>query len=427
MIAKILRSKLFKTAGIYTLTSGINGAIPFFLLPILTRYLTPEDYGIVSMFSLIVTVLSVFTGLSVHGAIFNKYFDNEDNDLAHFISNCLVILLTSTALFSILIFIFKNFITKITAFPSEWLWAAICISLLNFIISIRLSLWQAQSKAIHYGLVQIIITLINIGFSVIFVVSMNMNWHGRILAQLIASIVGCSICLILLFRAKFISFKIQKKHIRYALNFGLPLIPHSLGALFITMSDRVLITNLVGVSDTGIFTVAAQIGMVFSFIIEAFNKAYAPWLFEKLKQNSETFKMQIVRGTYLYFLVVILVALVPSIIPSQLISIFLGPKFVEAKTYFLPLFIGYAFNGMYYMVCNYIFFQQKTKYLAYVTFISGAINIVFSYFLIKINGPIGAAQGTAIAFAISFVLTWYLSNKVYPMPWFQFLKYSKES
>ena len=43
--------------------------------------------------------------------------------------------------------------------------------------------------------------------------------------------------------------------------------------------------------------------------------------------------------------------------------------------------------------------------------------MALSYFFIKENGSIGAAQATTISFFITFILVWLLSSKLYPMPW----------
>ena len=69
-----LRSKLFGNAAIYLGANILNAGIPFLLLPILTRVLTPADYGTVAMFGIVLSVLGAFTGLSVHGAIGVRYF-----------------------------------------------------------------------------------------------------------------------------------------------------------------------------------------------------------------------------------------------------------------------------------------------------------------------------------------------------------------
>jgi len=78
---------------------------------------------------------------------------------------------------------------------------------------------------------------------------------------------------------------------------------------------------------------------------------------------------------------------------------FVSQNFYSAYKYVLWIALGYAFQGMYFMVVNYIFYGKKTYILAWVTFTSAGINIVLNYFFIK------------------FILVWILSSKAYKMPW----------
>jgi hypothetical protein len=72
---------------------------------------------------------------------------------------------------------------------------------------------------------------------------------------------------------------------------------------------------------------------------------------------------------------------------------------------------------MYYMVTNYVFFANKTFLLAGVTLASGVFNVAATFFLIKINGAIGAAQAFMASQALLFLGTWMLASRVRPMPW----------
>ena len=74
MIKKIINVGLFKTASVYTISNILNALIPFFLIPVLTRYLTPVDYGITSMMQVMIGFLTPFVGLNLHGAIAVKYY-----------------------------------------------------------------------------------------------------------------------------------------------------------------------------------------------------------------------------------------------------------------------------------------------------------------------------------------------------------------
>ncbi|MDZ7692678.1 MAG: polysaccharide biosynthesis C-terminal domain-containing protein [Balneolaceae bacterium] len=186
------------------------------------------------------------------------------------------------------------------------------------------------------------------------------------------------------------------------------------------MIDRVFITNMVNISETGIYTVGYQIGMIIGVLAGSFNKAWTPWLFEKLNEGDKAIKKKIVRFTYGYFVVIIGLALALSFVAPWFMKFFVGEAFFSATSYIIWVAIGYAFNGMYMMVTNYIFYQEKTYWLSWMTFIAAATNIMLNYFFIEAFGAIGAAQATTLTYLIQFILTFYLAVRVYKMPWLQF-------
>lgn len=417
MLRRIFNSSLFRSAGIYTITQVINSAIPFLLMPILTQYLTPADYGIVAMFGVLVSLVAPFTGLSINGAIARQYYERDETDMPRYISNCLLLLFGSTIVVGIIIYLFAEPISKVASFPVQWMWAVIIVSGAQFINLINLTLWQVRVKPISYGSYQISQTLLNLGISLWFVVGLGMNWQGRIQAQIITFSTFAIFGLLLLYRNGWIKFKVDKDYIKSALNFGIPLIPHSLGIVMMTMTDRIFITNMVGINATGLYTVGYQIAMPISLLYTAFNQAYVPWLFEKLTYSGQSIKNKIVRLTYLYFVTILILSLGLGLISPWLLSFFVGKDFASASSFVIWLSLGNAFTGMYLMVTNYIFYAKKTAILAWITFLTAITSVALNYILISRNEAIGAAQAMTLTCCIRFILTWIFSSRAYEMPW----------
>lgn len=413
----VLNHKLLRSAGIYTLTSILNGAIPFLLLPILTRFLTPKDYGLVSMFGVLVSFISPFVGLNINGAISRIYFEKETVNIKIYISNCLNILICSTLVVSILFYFMSTLISEITSIPVKMLWIVVIISFTQFVTNIVLTLWQVQTKPIQYGMFQISQTSLNLFFSVLFIVVYGMGWKGSIYAQIITYIFFTVVGIRILIKNDWLKFTINFNYIKHALKFGIPLVPHALGGVILTMTDRIFITNMVGVDATGIYTVGYQIGMIINILATSFNQAYIPWLFAKLKENNFLSKIKIVKLTYSYFIAIIFMSLLLSFISPHFLKLIIGKEFSQSSSYIIWIALGYAFKGMYLMVTNYIFYAQKTSYLAGVTIFSSILNIFLNYFFIKSFGSIGAAQATTVVYLVMFMLTWLVSSKVYKMPW----------
>jgi O-antigen/teichoic acid export membrane protein len=149
----------------------------------------------------------------------------------------------------------------------------------------------------------------------------------------------------------------------------------------------------------------------------AFNQAYVPWLYRKLNHNNDTTKRKIVTYTYVYFALIFLLALSLGIAAPLILKYLVGKAFRQSAIYVIWIALGSAFQGMYFMVVNYIFYAEKTYLLAIVTFTGAAINVGLNYIFITIYGAIGAAQATSITHLITFLMVWYLANRVLPMPW----------
>lgn len=425
-IKSLIRHKLFKNSFIYAITNVINAAVPFLLLPVLTHYLTPADYGIIATFQILMAVAIGFVSLDMHGAIAVNYFKLNKQELKIYIGNIFFILLINFLLIFIIIYSIHIPIARLVHFPENWLTIVIIIAAFQAIATFALTLWQVEQKPLPYGLFQLSQTILNISLSLVFVVLLNLQWAGRLYGIIVPSILFGMIGFFIIIKRRYIQFNFNTKHIYDALKFSIPLLPHTISGLVILGTGRLFINSMVGVSETGIYTVGYQIGMIINLLATSFNRAWAPFLYEKLTQNDYASKVKIVKFTYLYFAGLIFMALALSFTTPWFLNIFVGRMFQSADKYVIWITLGCASNGMYYMVVNYIFYVKKTYILAWITFFAAVVNVIFCYYFIKINGSIGAAQAMTISSGVSFILTWVLSAKVYRMPW-QVLNIQKPS
>ncbi|CAG1022081.1 hypothetical protein MTYM_01473 [Methylococcales bacterium] len=420
--------KVLSNASIYLGANLLNAAIPFLLLPVLTRVLTTAEYGTIAMFGVMLSIFNAFTGLSVHGAISVRYFQMKKNELAEYAGSCIGILLISTSLVLIMVILLEPWLVKVSGIPADWLIVAVIISGLQFLINIQLSFWRAAGKAWLYSSFQISKSLLDACLALFLIISAGMAWHGRILGQ--ALTIGCFGFIALLWLFKDNNIKRSKKWNIYgidALRFGIPLIPHTIGSLLAVASDRTIITNVLGVQQTGIYMVGLQISMAIGLISESFNKAYAPWLMEKLSNPTSDLKALIVKGTYLYFILIISLATIFGLVAPCILKFLVGDDYISASGIIIYCSLGFAFGGCYYIVVNYIFYESKTAFLAKITFITGISNIPLTYILIKLTGIQGAAMSFMITHLLTFIITWVYSHKIYPMPWLKlfYLKLDK--
>lgn len=413
-----------KTVSLYTIANIINSAIPVILLPILTKHLTPAEYGIAAMFQVLVQFLSPFAGLNHTAALSRQYFDLDKENFKSYIGNGIYVLVFSSLFLIGMLMLFRTQISAISEFPIQWLWVVGIYSFANNLALTLLTLWQVKYKAKEFGLFRISRTLTDFGLSILLIVGFGYTWDGRIAGSLFAIIPFSLFALILLMKNKSVNFKFNWDYIKDNIKLGAPLIPHTIGGALILFSDRIILTHKLGLDAQGLYSVGYTVAMIVYLFQNSFNQAWVPTLFEKLKSNNFKSKLKIVKFTYLYFIIMpILVALVSFVAP-WVFDTFLDKNYSSAIEFVFWIAIGFGFNGMYKMVVNYIFYLKKNYIISIITISTAGLNIFLNIILINRNGAIGAAQASAISFFIQFIATWIISSRLYKMPWS--LKLSRE-
>jgi O-antigen/teichoic acid export membrane protein len=414
----VSKNKFVKSIGSYTLVNIINKGIPFLLLPVLTHYLTTKDYGIITNIESLITITVTLVGINFSAAVTRQYVKKEVDIKGYFMSAFRVVLISFvivSILFSSLASLIANFIDV----PVEIIYVISFYAIMHNIIEVLLAIWRMQDKPFNYGVFRIVRTLIEVSISIVMVVSYNYGWLGRFSGIYIAGIVGGLVAILIFIKKGYFKGKYKKEYKTHFLKFGLPLIPHTISGVLIMYSDKIIITNYIDQDANGTYSVAFMIGMAISLLQNSFNQAWVPWLFKKLALNSLKEKQKLVKMTYIYMIVMLIfVFLLWSVTPF--VYHFIGADFSGGIGIVAIIGLGFAFNGMYKMMVNYMFYAEKTQIISLITISVAILNIVLSIYLIRDHGILGPAYASAITFFIQFIVTWYVSNKIYPMPWFKF-------
>jgi len=375
------------------------------------------------MFQTLLGALGAFVGLSAAGAAGRKYYDDNatDAELGRYIGSCLQLLAISVVVVFIPMLILRDSLSNWLGLDGKWILWAVGLSAFMVIVNLRIGQWQVRKNAKSYGAMQVSKSILDLGFSLIFVVVLLRGADGRISAQILATGLFALLALWLLKRDKLLCVLVwNKDHYKEIVGFGVPLIPHVGGVFLLASADRFIINSELGLADAGVYMVAVQIAMGVALIFDAVNKAYTPWLFEKLRENDLHQKKKIVRYTYLWYLVIMAGAIAGFFVGPLVVRLIAGPGYEQAGELIGWLLLGQAFGGMYLMVTNYIFYSKRTGLLSAATITSGLVNLVLLSVLIQLLGLAGAAVSFAIAMAVRFLLTWWAAQKRHPMPWFDF-------
>lgn len=409
--------QLIKTSTIYLGSSILNKSIPFLLLPILTKFLSPEEYGILSIFQLMITFYSAFIGMSIHTNISKNFHNYSKQKLAVLMGNILLILCCSTIIFLIPTYIISLSHDQIYSIPSNWLPIIPIISFMLMLNIINLTVLRNEEKALTFGSYEIVNTLINAGVTIVLLIAYNYGWQSRAIGIIVAYFIFFITSIIYLKKNDYLSLKIDYSEIKQILKISLPLIPHVIGGIIISLSDRLFIEHMVGLKMVGIYSTGYMFGMFVRIFTDAFINAWSPWFYKMLSSPTEEKKKKIVRYTYLYIVAIFIIAFFISLFSKWIIPLFIDDRYAGANQFVFWIAIGYAIHGIYKIFFPYLVHINKTSFLGFSTFLTAILNLLLNYILIKYHGAIGAAYATAISFTLSTILVFWFQLKNYNMPW----------
>lgn len=409
--------KILSNASVYLGANILNAAIPFFLLPILTRVLTPTEYGTVAMFEAAIACLAVLTGLSIHGAVGVHYYKEDQASFPQYVGVCLMILIGSTLVTLAVIALAAPAAAKFSGLGIHWLLFAVLVSAAQFLINIRLVIWQSANRVWRYGMFQIFQTVLNAALSLFLVLGLAWGGVGRMTGFGIAVIFFGFLALISLQTGGWIKWQWSREYFNDALRFGVPLVPHTLGGLAFTFADRFIITKNLGVNATGLYFVAVQLSMPLLMFGSSFNRAFVPWLYAKLAKKENHLAVVV---SYIAIGGLLLSGMLYAVFVRVGLSYFVGEKYLHAQSIAIILIVGTSFQAAYYAVVNFIFYEKKTSYLSAITFVTGILYVAGAWAVAPNYGLEGIAKVFALTQGLFFLLVWIAAAIISPQPWLDF-------
>jgi O-antigen/teichoic acid export membrane protein len=418
LLAALFAQPFLRQSLVYLSGNVVNAALPLMMMPILTRYLYPEDYGIVGTATVLVQFLVVAVGLNASGLIVGSEFLDDSEAQRRLVSTNMLVS-AGIAIFLVAVALLGGgVVEQLTKLPSAWAPAVVFLAAAGVVQSTYMALLQARNKAATFITLQVLATVSNLGFS-LFLVMGGMGWRGRILGMVISVGLVSTVSLHgLVRRLKVVGPVVDRASARTLLSFGVPLIPHFIGGWIMTLAPRLYLNHLATIADTGLYSVGVALASGIALIVGAANQAYMPELFRRLSRPEGHDRLRLARILLVAAVALPLASAVYALAAWWLLPVIVGPRFYAASPFVAWLALAFAMQGVYFIFGNFVVYSKRTSLMAWrADFLGGLVMLASTPFLIWLSGPIGAAQATCLGFAVSCAGCISASRKAYPMPW----------
>ncbi|MFZ6755171.1 lipopolysaccharide biosynthesis protein [Undibacterium sp. Dicai25W] len=406
--------QLLRSGAVYGLANVMAAGVPFMLLPVLTRALSPTEYGEVVSFFMLVSVATAMAGLSLHGAVGVRWLDSSKGDPRGYTRTAMLLVIFTTILTTGLAALLGP-VVGINLSAATCGMAAVlagCMALQGM----RFAVWQSCNQALPAAALQVVSAVLGVAFSLAAVLLFGWGSIGRIGGAVVAGLAIAGFSVLSLSRLVG-SSKPSYVSAAALLRFGVPLIPHAMAGALLGSLDRFAVSAQLGTETLGVYGAASQLGLVINVLADAVTKAFTPQMYRMLARNTARDRLRVVALSYLSVPAWLLMALALWAMLLVGGGVLLGAKYLAAIDLTIWFLLGGALTGAYLNVAGLFFFTSKTEWISVATLTACGITAVLAPWAVANYGVLGAALSYCASQATLLLAVWLLSVRVKPMPW----------
>ncbi|MBH5329871.1 oligosaccharide flippase family protein [Eikenella sp. S3360] len=390
--------KILKDSLIYLTGEMLAKAMPFLLLPYLTRKLGTAGFGELSYYQAAFSLLLIGFGMSQDGAVTRYYYVYGQRNL-HSVVYAGALYTAAAALLGLLA------AWQLRSLP---LAAVVCAAAAQTALATQLSLRQCRKQALSYTAIQFGSSFFTTMLTV-WLLEMSADYPvERRFFALFAGNALVSLAAYGLYRRGAGRQGFNRRRVRqalgYILAFGLPLVVHHAGNYVKGQFDRVVIYQGYPAATLGVYSAGYQTASVLGVLLLALNKATVPYYYQALRSGRITAAM-VRRWSLLSLAAAPLPALAVWLLPEQLFLWLLGAQYAGVHYYICLFLLGFGLMVPYYLQVNYLFYHGQNRRIAMTSLLSAGGYLLVLLLTARVGiawVPLAMIVGNALIFPILY-------------------------
>ncbi len=402
---------------VYGLGSLVARILAVLLLPLYTRYLDRDDYGLIETLIALSAVLTALVQAGMKSAFFRFYFDSTDD--AHRVlvvrtafwytmASSSAVLLAGLAFageISQLLFATGDHAGLVRA-AFVGLWAAMNYEQMG-------SLFRVEQRPVAFVTATLANVAITIAATVVLLVVFDEGPMGVIVGSFTGTITVYAA--LLAYRRYQLGLQFDGALFREMNRFGMPLMPSAVALWLMNFSDRFFLVKLADTAEVGVYSIGVRLASAITLVVTAFRTAWPAFAYaiEDDREARRTYGFVLTYVTY----VTCWMALALSLLAPWLLRLITTPQFYAAENVVAPLAFGGAAFAAYVVVQIGIGRARRTRSNWLVTGVAALLNVGLNLALIPSYGRLGAAIATVATYGALFLGMSWRAQRIYPVPY----------
>ena len=397
----------------YGMSSVISKLVGFLLVPLFTQFLSPKDYGVMTLLGFYTLFFSPISHLGIQGAMFRFVgFSKSKQEEDIILSSAFKIVVIISFFFTLLSIIFIKPLELFLVNSNDYTILLLTTVIFSFFSSLNQMLYsylriKRKVKKIFY--LNMVKVLISVSLSIFLVVFVGLGLSGVVYSLLFTSIFSF---ILLLVNVKISLFnKIDFKYIKQMFNYGLPNVPKYIQAIIMGLFGQYYIGKYLSIEDLGLYAVAWKFCLPIVVVNSAILNSWNAYKFDLHKKKSS--KKVFSQFSNIFILIPCFVFLIISIWGGDLLIIFADQKFHSAAIYVPYLCLIPLFSSFYTTMSSYISFGENQSLNPYIGTTGLVVTVIASILLIPKLSIIGVAYATSLGWIAMSIFGYLYGQSIF--------------
>lgn len=424
--------RFFKDTIIYGIAAVLPRVINFLLVRVHTDALPASDYAENTNFYIWIALLTVLLTFGMETAFFRFYKAEEKKDAL--IATSFISVFVAAIVFVVIAFSFSGFFTNLFDFSQNPMQFKLFIGILaiDAVSVIPFSYLRAANRPIKYTAIKMINVGIIVAINLVFLKFIpEFKASGKYLPEFlntlfesttivnfifIANLIGSAASLILLLPI-LLKFKWHFNGVLFKkmLNYSWPIAVAGVAYVINENLDKILIGQMMDKTAMGIYSACYKLAIFMNLYIMAFRLGAEPFFFNHSDHKDA-------RQTYArilnYFIIVgALVFVVIVVFLDVIKQLFINRQYWDAIVIVPIVLLANLFLGIYHNLSVWYKLTDKTRYGMLFSIIGAIITVIINVALIPVIGYIASAWATLFAYGSMMLLSYFIGDKQYPVPY----------
>jgi O-antigen/teichoic acid export membrane protein len=401
---------------IYGLGSAASSIVSFFLIPLYTKFLSPEEYGYLAVLAVVQTLVEITAVFGLSSGLF-RYFlmaENEEEKKT-VLMTCVgmqaaaivvvgALTLPFSSALSISLFGTESFSTNLAFASLTGLFAAFG--------NLFYSILRAEQKSVRFAVLQVIKIVLLASTNIYLVAVLHLNYSGIVLGNMLVFMV-LSILVPLSFVQE-LKFTFSSRYVPKLLRFVYPIYLVNIFFYVVNLSDRFFLNHYTSPHEVGVYSLGYKIGTaVMALLISPFSTAIVPYALSIAKQ--ENFRWAFAKIIKYFFLLAVYISLGIFLFSPEIIRVVSNPSYADASQVVGLILLSSLFYGLYYSVSIAIDIVEKTRLATVVVFCGAIVSLGLNFYAVPRIGMVGSAVASCVSNGVLLVLMYYVAQKNLPL------------